>query len=323
VAPEPSIAVVVPARNAAAFLAQALDSVFAQDMLPSEVVVVDDGSTDGTRRIAEEYGGGVRCIAADGRGPARSRNLGIAATRADLIAFLDADDLWVPEKTSRQAALLAAHPDLALVFSDARTFRGGRQSERTFFEERRFAGTCTASAIFLYDMIATPTLIVRRDALTSCGAFDETLSAASDADLWFRIALNHRFAAIAEPLVLRRIHAGNVTRDARPRLGAIVEVWGRYVGPVSEREPHLRARLRADFAEKRWRHLFIEGVVALHEGRTPEARRHLMNAILARPGRARTYAFMGATFLGERALKKIRMAGMGGSLGRGSMWRSP
>src|SRR5207249_11044202 len=111
------IAVVIPARNAGAFLGEALDSVFAQDVRPGEIVVVDDGSTDDTRAVAEAYGRGVRCLAAGGGrvsvnsgSSARARNLGIAATRGEMIAFLDADDLWVPEKTSRQLALLDAHP---------------------------------------------------------------------------------------------------------------------------------------------------------------------------------------------------------------------
>jgi glycosyltransferase involved in cell wall biosynthesis len=310
--PEPAVAVVIPARNAAAFLGEALESVFAQDLGPAEVVVVDDGSDDDTRAVVEKYGRGVRCIRAGGTGSARSRNLGIAATRSPLIAFLDADDLWVPEKTSRQVALLQAHPDLGLVFSDMHSFEGRTRSERTYFEERGFEGACTASSIFLYDMISTPTVILRRELLTGSGGFDESLGVGQDTDLWFRIALHHRFAAIAEPLVLRRFHAGNITRDARRLAKAVVEIWGRYLNAVIEREPHMRRRIIADYAAKRWHHLFLEGVVAIHEGRPWEARRHFLEAILARPGRVRTYAFLGATFLGEGALRRLRRTGTGG-----------
>ena len=305
-------AVVIPARNAGAFLEEALDSVFAQDLPPGEVVVVDDGSTDDTRAKARGYGRGVLCVEAGGRGSARARNLGIAATRSPLIAFLDADDLWAPDKNSRQIALLRAHPDLAMVFSDMRSFRGGRKAERTYFQERGFMGACTASSIFLHDMVSTPTVILRREALTSCGGFDESLGVGQDTDLWFRIALGHRFAAIAEPLVLRRLHAGNITRDARALAEAVVTIWGRYLEAVTEREPHMRRALLADFAAKRWDHEFLEGVLALHEGRRAQARRRLMRAILARPGRARAYAFLGATFLGEGALRRLRTAGLGG-----------
>lgn len=306
------IAVVIPARNAGAFLAQALNSVFAQDVPPSEVVVVDDGSTDDTRTVARSYGRGVRCLEAGGVGSARARNLGIAATRSPLIAFLDADDVWVAEKTSRQIALLGAHPDLGLVFSDMRSFEGDRKASTTYFQERGFDGACTLSSIFLYDMVSTPTVIVRREVLTGAGGFDESLGVGQDTDLWFRIAMNHRFAAIAEPLVLRRFHELNITKDARMLAEAVVRIWGRYLDAVIEREPHLRRALLADYAAKRWHHEILEGWVALHETKRSEARRRFMNAIAARPGRARAWAFLAASFLGDGALRKLGSIRVGG-----------
>jgi len=306
------IAVVIPARNAGAFLSQALDSVFAQDVQPAEVVVVDDGSTDDTRAAAEGYGRGVRCVHAGGAGSAKARNLGISATRSELIAFLDADDLWVPGKTGRQLALMKAHPDLGLVFSDMRAFEGDRKAETTYFQERGFTGACTASSIFLYDIVSTPTVIMRRNVLTACGGFDETLGVGQDTDLWFRVALNHRFAAISEPLVLRRFHGSNISRDVRPLAAAVVRIWGRYLAAVSEREPHMRRTLLADYAAKLWHHHFLEGCVALHEGRRSEARSQLLQAIRARPAAAGAWALLGATFLGDRALRKIRSIRSGG-----------
>jgi len=323
------IAVVIPARNAGSFLREALDSVFAQDLRPAEVVVVDDGSTDDTRSIAMGYGHGVRCLgagpaaaapggaAAPARGgsSARARNLGIAATRGDLVAFLDADDLWVPEKTSRQVGLLDSHPDLGMVFSDMRAFEGVRRAETTYFEERGFTGACTASSIFLFDMVSTPTVILRRSILNVTGGFDESLGVGQDTDLWFRIALTQRFAAISEPLVLRRFHGANITKDSRRLAAAVVEIWGRRIDAVIEHEPHMKRALLADYAAKRWHHLFLEGCAALDEGRRAESRRRFVEAILARPGRARTYAFLGATFLGEKALSKLKVRKMAGAKG--------
>jgi len=216
--------------------------------------------------------------------------------------------MWVPEKTSRQIALLDAHPDLAMIFSDMRAFEGDRRSETTYFQERGFSGACNASSVFLFDMVSTPTVIVRRSVLTACGGFDESLGVGQDTDLWFRIALRHRFAAISEPLVLRRFHGSNITKDARRLAAAVVEIWGRYLGAVVEREPHMRRAILADYAAKRWHHHFLEGCAALHERRRSDARRRFFEAILARPGAARTYAFLGATFLGDGALRKLGVA---------------
>jgi glycosyltransferase involved in cell wall biosynthesis len=306
------IAVVIPARNAARFLGDALDSVRAQDLRPAEIVVVDDGSTDGTGAIATAFGHGVTCLRAGGVGPAAARNIGVRATASPLVAFLDADDIWLPEKTSRQMMLLAAHPELALVCSDMRTFEGRSQAPRTHFQEQGFNGISAASSIFLFDMIATPTVIVRREILQILGGFDESLTLCSEADLWFRVGLHERFAAISEPLVMRRYHAGNITRDAVRLSAAIVQTWERYLGPIIEREPHMRRQLEADFAARRWQRHCLEGVVALHEGRRPDARRLFVEAIRARPGRARSWAFLAASFLGDSALRRLRNAGPGG-----------
>jgi glycosyltransferase involved in cell wall biosynthesis len=322
------IAVVIPARNAGSFLREALDSVFAQDLRPAEVVVVDDGSTDDTRSVARGYGQGVHCLSvAAPAGPgaraaaapkiasagssARARNAGIAATRGELIAFLDADDIWVPEKTSRQIALLDAHPDLAMIFSDMRSFEGDRRSETTYFQERGFTGACTASSIFLADMVSTPTVILRRSVLAGCGGFDERLGVGQDTDLWFRIALRHRFAAISQPLVLRRFHGSNITKDARRLAAAVVEIWGSHLDAIVEREPHMRRAILSDYAAKRWHHHFLEGCAALHERRRGDARRRFLEAILARPGAARTYAYLGATLLGEGTLRKLKVGRSG------------
>ena len=307
------IAVVIPARNARRYLGDALDSVRSQEVRPAEVLVVDDGSSDGTSELAAGYGHGVRCIRADGRGPARARNLGIRATRSPLVAFLDADDIWLPEKTSRQLMLLGAHPELALVCSDMRTFEGRSLARQTHFQQKRFNGISAASSIFLFDMVATSTVIARREALAARGGFDERIGLCSEADLWFRIGIQERFAAISEPLVMRRLHAGNITRDAVQLASAVVAIWGRYLPQIVEREPHMRRHLLGDFAARRWSRHFLEGVVALHEGRRPDARRLFIEAIRARPGRARSWACLAATFLGDGALRRIGAAVPGGS----------
>lgn len=306
----PGIAVIIPATSSSHHLAEALDTVYGQDVRHDEVVVVDAGGSDHVRLIVRAFGRGVRCVPSPGPGSARALNAGIDATRGGLIAFLDPDDLWVPEKTARQLALLQAHPDLAMVFSDMKTTEADRVWAVTHFEEQGFRGVCTPSSIFLHDMVATPTVIVRREALRVCGGFDEGLDFGHETDLWFRIALRHRFAAITEPLVIRRLHRGNVTRDARQVASGRVRIWAKYLDEVIQREPHLRSALKADYAAKRWQHLLLEGVVAIHEGRRSEARRHLIRAIRACPDRPSAYAFLGATFMGDRALKVLRDTGM-------------
>lgn len=293
----PRVSVVIPARNAAPFLGDALDSVFAQGLEEPEIVVVDDGSDDATARTARGYGRGVRVIEQPRAGSGRARNTGLSHTRGELVAFLDADDLWVEEKSRLQLPLLENDPRLDLVFSDMTPFGDGVTDRRTYFQQRGFTGRCAPSSIFLHDMISTPTVILRRRVIDRTGAFDETLPIGQDTDLWFRIALSGRIAVVDRPLVRRRFHAANVTRDARLLSRCVVEVWGRYLDACIAAEPALRDRLMRDYARKRWDHLFVEGCSLLREGRAREGRRRLAEAIGVSPLRPRPYAFWLASFL--------------------------
>ena len=292
------VSVVIPAHNAAAFIAEALDSVFAQDLTDPEVVVVDDGSSDRTAQVVRGYGRGVRLLTQPASGSARARNAGIAATTAELIAFLDADDLWVPEKSALQIPVLERDETIALVFSDMIAFDEAGVAPRTYFRERGFRGRCAPSSIFLHDMVSTPTVVLRRSCLATVGLFDDSLPIGQDTDLWFRIALAFPFTFVDRPLVRRRLHAVNVTRNARLLARCTVEVWERYLERCVEREPEIKDRLIEDFARKHWNFLFEEGCSLRREGRTHDARRLLGQAIRLRPLRFRSYAFYLASLLG-------------------------
>jgi hypothetical protein len=188
--------------------------------------------------------------------------------------------------------------ELALVFSDMIAFADGQTSARTYFEERGFDGTCTPSSIFFYDMVSTPTVILRRTCLDAVGLFDESLPIGQDTDLWFRIALRFPFACVPEPLVLRRLHPGNVTRGHRTLARCVVEIWGRYLDACIAGEPAMRPRLLADFRRKEWEHLFVEGCALLREGARRTARGALRQAIAVAPHRPRPYVFYLASLLG-------------------------
>ena len=291
------VSVIIPARNAGAFLREALDSVFIQGLADPEVIVVDDGSEDDTAAVARSYGRGVMTLSQPRSGSGRARNRGIEASSGRLLAFLDADDLWVPEKSRLQLPVLEADPRLGLVFSDMVAFSGEGEAVRTYWQGRGFDGGCSLSSIFLYDMISTPTVVMRREVLDAVGGFDETLPIGQDTDLWFRVAMKYPFALVDRPLVRRRFHGGNVTRDSRLLARCVVEIWGRYLEPCIEAEPHLKQRLLDDFARIRWNHLFEEGCSLLREGNPREARRRFGEAIGVAPFRPRPYAFWVASLL--------------------------
>ena len=112
----PLVSVVIPAYNGERFLAEAIESALAQTYSAIEVIVVDDGSTDGTGAVIDRFGNSVRSLQQKNAGVSNTRNAGIAIAEGDLIALLDADDIWLPDKIERQVGALRAHPQAGLVF---------------------------------------------------------------------------------------------------------------------------------------------------------------------------------------------------------------
>ena len=118
----PAVSIIIPVYNAQKYLEETLQSVLAQTFQDFEIILIDDGSTDGTPEIIEKYSDRTICLKNDHRGPASSRNLGLEAARGSLIAFLDADDLWLPTKLEKQVAIMLAQPQFGLITCDASMF---------------------------------------------------------------------------------------------------------------------------------------------------------------------------------------------------------
>ena len=206
------VSVVIPAFNAARYLGAALGSVFAQTLPAGEIVVVDDGSTDDTAQQVRGFPG-VRLVARDHGGIAAARNTGVAATSGRWIAFLDADDLWLPDKLERQFAGVAASPGACGAYGWLRTFVSPELPDEV-------------RARFSVDPAPTPgyhasTLMIARETFASVGGFAEDLPSGEFID-W---AARARDRALALPMIevvvaLRRVHGTNTVLTARETLGA-------------------------------------------------------------------------------------------------------
>ena len=197
----PLISCIVPVFNGERYLREALDSILAQTYRPLEVVVVDDGSTDGTAAVVASYGEQIRYLSQPNAGPAAARNLGLQAAIGEFIAFLDADDLWHPEKLARQMARFAARPKLALCVTHARNFWIPELSE----EAARYRGhPRLAEALPGY---LTSTLLARRTLFDTPGQFNAALRLGEDTD-WFLRAAERGVVMelVSEVLVYRRLH---------------------------------------------------------------------------------------------------------------------
>ena len=210
----PLISCIVPAFNAEKFIGESLDSIYAQSYTQIEVIVVDDGSTDNTAHNVQQYRPEVKYVYQDNSGPAQARNLGIERSNGDMLAFLDADDLWHPEKLARQVASFQAHPELDFCVAYIQNF----WVPELQIEEARFKDHPRSKPLPGY---VAPTLLARRSLFETIGSFDTTFDHA-DMMAWFMRASEHgaKSELLLDTLVFRRIHNLNRSRVHGKRSGS-------------------------------------------------------------------------------------------------------
>ena len=206
---EPLVSVIVPAYNRAAYLAQAIDSVLAQTYAQREIIVVDDGSTDGTGEMAAGYGARIHLIRQPNAGAAAARNFGIAQSRGPLIALLDSDDRWRPEKLARQVPLFA-DPRVGLVHGAIHSFRdsdGAAISD--FFPGLNF----DVHDLLSYPGLCTQTLVFRRQIFDRAGPFDSTFRTAEDWEWTLRAAAICEMRGVSDIVAEIRVHDQQLSGD--------------------------------------------------------------------------------------------------------------
>jgi glycosyltransferase involved in cell wall biosynthesis len=202
----PLISCVVPAFNSEKYISEALESILAQTYRPIEILVVDDGSTDGTVERVLSFGDAVGLLQQETAGPAATRNSGLQETEGPIVAFLDADDLWHPEKLERQMALLGANPELDFCLTHVQMFWPAEMAQ----EARKFEGHPRSEPI---PGFATTTLLARRRVFEKLGGFGSGLWF-TDATDWFVRAreAGMKMEVLPDTLVYHRMHPSNLTR---------------------------------------------------------------------------------------------------------------
>lgn len=205
------ISVIIPAYNAERYLPEAIDSVLAQTCPAGEIIVVDDGSSDGTPRLAERYRAGVRWLSQENQGSGAARNRGIEAARGELLAFLDADDLWVRNKLAWQVEALAAEPRLEMVFGMVQQFVSPEIPE-----ENKRKLSCSPEPLAGR---AAGTMLARREVFERAGGFDTKLKTGEFIEWYMRVTELGLVSVLLPQIVLqRRLHetnAGILNRGAR------------------------------------------------------------------------------------------------------------
>ncbi|HYJ86890.1 MAG TPA: glycosyltransferase family A protein [Pyrinomonadaceae bacterium] len=217
----PTVSVVIPAYKAAPFIGETLDSVFKQSFTDYEVIIVNDGSPDtpDLERVLQPYMNRIRYIKQKNLGAAAARNEGLRAAKSGLIAFLDSDDLWLPEYLDQQLKFLREQ-DCDLVCADADVFGDAPDAGGTYMENLMASAPPTGQVSFLELVssersLITSGVVARRDLIFKVGLFDEALRNAQDFDLWLRLAHSGARLAYQRHVLLRyRTRANSLTGDA-------------------------------------------------------------------------------------------------------------
>ncbi len=211
---EATVSAVIPVYNNEAYIAAAVKSVLAQTRLPTEVIVVDDGSTDGTAAALKSYRDSIKYVYQKNRGEPAARNRGIRESTSEFIAFLDGDDLWCSNKLELQMEYLRQHPNCALVYTDMSTFDENGIIDASVKDRFQMAlpSGRIFHALFMRALFGSGSVIFRKECVDTVGYFDEDLLVGSDYEMWLRMARQFELGAVDRPLLMYRYHPSMSTR---------------------------------------------------------------------------------------------------------------
>jgi glycosyltransferase involved in cell wall biosynthesis len=198
----PQISVIITTYNRAAMVMEAVESVLTQEMTNSELIVVDDGSTDETAKRLSIFGSRLKYYQQENEGVSAARNRGLEVSTAPLVAFLDSDDLWLPSKLHLQHNYLMEHPEVYLCQTEEIWWRDGRQVNPKK-HHRKPSGDIFRRSLDLC-LVSPSAVMMRRELFKIVGYFDEDLPAAEDYDLWLRVSVEHAVPLLPDPLVIKR-----------------------------------------------------------------------------------------------------------------------
>ncbi|AFZ00461.1 glycosyltransferase family 2 protein [Calothrix sp. PCC 6303] len=272
----PKVSVIIPAHNAIKYLPKSLETVFEQTFKDWEVLIINDGSTDGIEKWASEITDTrVTLIVQSHQGVSIARNHGISLSQGEYIAFLDADDLWEPTKLEKQVKYLDNHLHVGLVYTwtafvDESAKATGRVSSSNA------EGKIWLQLLENELIPCTSTVMIRRDCFDDVGMFESTLTHAEDLELWVRISKKYPVAVIKEVLTQYRQHGNNTTKSRDKMLQGLHKVIEKVFTSVTLESLYLRNRIYGNiFLSWAW--------LSIDEGNTQLAAKYRQQAFLHNP----------------------------------------
>jgi glycosyltransferase involved in cell wall biosynthesis len=196
------VSIIIPTYNRGWIIKEAIESVLAQDFIDFELIVVDDGSTDNTSEILHSYREDITVFQQNNKGVSAARNRGLSEASGRFIAFLDSDDLWLPQKLSRQVDFFNSNPD-ALICQTEEIWIRNNVRVNPKKRHKKPSGMIFEPSLALC-LVSPSAVMIRRSLFEKIGGFDETLPACEDYDLWLRISCRYPVFLIDTPLIIKR-----------------------------------------------------------------------------------------------------------------------
>ena len=308
----PQVTVIIPAYNAGRTITAALQSVFAQTYRDYDVIVVDDGSTDDTALRVAEWGDRATYVRQENAGPASARNEALRHSSSPLVAFLDADDVWMPRKLERQVAYFARFPETGLLHSGAIVSRTPTDTLLETLDTVPVDALGDPPSNVYCDLfhgvleIYTLTVMVRRDVLTAVGGFDERRELhVEDWDLWLRIAARHTVGYLPNALAVHRPGGSMSSQVEKTYRGQQIVI--EHSASLCRLACPRHAEAPEDCIRRREFRLHSElGYERFWSGRLTDARAAYGRSIQLQPTTVRPRLYYAATFVGPTCVGHIR-----------------
>ena len=307
-----TVSVLIPAHNSAKFIAEALDSVFAQTFPDYEVIIINDGSpdTEELEAVLEPYRKRIVYLKQENGGPGKARNYGIRCAQGEYVAFLDSDDRMLPEYLETQLALFEKDHSLDLVYSDLLLEGDSPLSGKTFMETCPSKGQATFDAVLTEKcQIPTSAVVARKQALLDAGLFDESpfVMGVEDYDLWLRLAhLGKKIGYQRKVLGIRRIHSGALSANQHNMLIAWMQVLKK-LDRTLQLTDQSRALLRATLTRACALHDLEQGKRFLASGNPSDALAALKKANEVLPNPKLRLVLLGLRYVPSLVISFVRM----------------
>lgn len=262
----PLVSVVIPAYNAIRFVNATIDSVFAQTFQNFEILVIDDGSTDNTKEVLETYGDKIRYLPKENGGVSSARNFGIENAKGKYIAFLDADDVWMPEKLEKQVAAMEEDEKIGLCYVATQKV----DEELNYLNSIKVSNCTDYTETLLLNLNivsgSCSSAMVRQDIIQQTDGFDSKFSTYADWEFWLRLSLLTKFFPIDEELVKYRMVKGSMSSKPEVTKRDALGVLEKFFSLPNLPEKYKRLQNKA-FSN----HLMIVSGEFLHNGKIGES----------------------------------------------------